>query len=94
MIKDEVIEKIEECGCFEEIEYPEENMVGKTFNVKTEPVTLIINKLTIGPVVSVDTIGVALHIWINPYFLGFDLNEPILAVVVSYEEMDGFEVVV
>jgi hypothetical protein len=93
MLKDEIIGKIEECGCFEEIEYPEENMTGKTFNVKTEPVNLIINKVTIGPVVSIDTIGKALHVWINPYFLGSDLNEPVLAVAVSYEELDSFEVV-
>jgi hypothetical protein len=93
MLKDEIIGKIEKCGCFEEIEYPEENMTGKTFNVKTEPVTLIINKVTIGPVVSIDTIGKALHVWINPYFLGSDLNEPVLAVAVSYDELDSFEVV-
>jgi len=93
MLKDEIIGKIEKCGCFEEIEYPEENMTVKTFNVKTEPVTLIINKVTIGPVVSIDTIGKALHVWINPYFLGSDLNEPVLAVAVSYDELDSFEVV-
>lgn len=94
MLKDEVLEKIEECGCFSEVEYPEKNLTVKTFNVNTEPVHLIINKITIGPVVSIDSIGKALHIWINPYFLGFDLNEPVLAVVVSYEEVDCFEVVI
>ncbi|MDZ4171627.1 MAG: hypothetical protein U1C19_05630 [Methanobacteriaceae archaeon] len=93
MLKKEIIAKIEECGCFEEVEYPEENLDGKTFNVNKEPVTLIVNKISIGPVVSIDTIGKALHVWINPYFIGFDFNEPVLTVAVSYEEVDAFEVI-
>lgn len=93
MIRKEIIEKIEECKCFEEIEYPEKNLEGKTFNVITEPVTLLINKVSVGPVVSIDTVGKAIHVWVNPYFLGSELNEPVLVVAVSYEEVDSFEVI-
>jgi hypothetical protein len=93
MDRDEIIGKIEACKCFEEMEYPEENLKGKTFNVLTEPVTLLINKVSVGPVVSIDTVGKAIHVWVNPYFLGMELNEPVLVVAVSYEEVDSFEVV-
>jgi hypothetical protein len=93
MLKEEIIAKIEECKCFEEVEYPEENLKGKTFNVNNDPVTLIINKVSIGPVVSIDTVGKAIHVWINPYFVGFDFNEPVLTVAISYEEVDEFEII-
>ena len=90
---DKIIEKIVECKCFEESEYPEENLTGKTFNVHTNPVTLLINKVSVGPVVSIDTVEKALHVWVNPYFLGQELNEPVLVVAISYEEVDSFEVI-
>ena len=93
MLRDDIIAQIEECGCFKETEYPEKNLIGKTFSVLSDPVTLIINKVSVGPVVTLDTVGEAIHIWINPKYVGFDFDEAVLAVVVSFEEVDSFEVV-
>lgn len=93
MLRKEIIEEIEKCKCFQETEYPEENLVGKTFNVLREPVHLLINKVSVGPVVSIDTVGKAIHVWVNPYFLGQELNEPVLVAAVNYEEVDSFEVI-